>query len=75
MERSGSQGRYFVVLNICPREFFVDFFQYLCLICHLFIGLYNPLSPKNDQHQIFPCNINAFVKQGGHENYRHDCTR
>ena len=28
----------------------------------------NPLNPKSDQHQISPCNINAFVKQSGHEN-------
>ena len=62
------------VLNTRPGEFFVDFLHYLCLICHLFIDL-NPLSPKNDQHQISPCNINAFVKQSGHENYGHDHTR
>ena len=37
--------------------------------------LFNPLSPKSDQHQISPCNINAFVKQSGHENYGHDHTR
>ena len=41
------------------------------------IGL-NPLSPKSDQHQISPCNINVFVffnKQSFHENYGHDHTR
>ena len=37
--------------------------------------LFNPLSPKSDQHQISPCAIDAFVKQSGHENYGHDHTR
>ena len=27
------------------------------LICSL--GIFNPLSPKSDQHQISPCHINA----------------
>ena len=35
----------------------------------------NPLSLKSDQHQISPCNINAFCKTvSGHENYGHDHT-
>ena len=34
----------------------------------------NPLSPKSDQHQISPCNINA-LKDSGYENYGHDHTR
>ena len=39
------------------------------------LNIINPLSPKRDQHQISPCNINCFVKQSGHENYGHDHTR
>ena len=34
----------------------------------------NLLSPKSDQHQISPCNIDALLNSG-HENYRHDHTR
>ena len=33
------------------------------------------LSPKSDQYQISPCNINALLKQRGHENYGHGHTR
>ena len=32
----------------------------------------NSLNPKNDQHQISPCNIIMLnIKQSGHENLRH----
>ena len=26
-------------------------------------GTFNPLSPKSDQHQISPCNINALLNR------------
>ena len=42
---------------------------------HFASSVLHPLSPKRDQHQISPFNINANVKQGGHENYGHDHTR
>ena len=32
----------------------------------------NPLSPKSDQHEISPYNVNALRKQTGHENWVHD---
>ena len=39
-------------------------------------GMFKPLSPKSNQHQISPCNLyQCFVKQSGHENYGHDHTR
>ena len=34
----------------------------------------NPLSPKSDQHEISPCQIQCFVKKSGYEDYRHDRT-
>ena len=42
------------------------------LVPHLPMGHYKerkiyPLSPKSDEHQISPCNIDANVKQSGHE--------
>ena len=27
---------------------------------HLYVFLFNPLSPESDQHEIFPCDINSF---------------
>ena len=34
------------------------------------------MSPKSDQYQISPRNINALdIKQSGHENYGHGDTR
>ena len=32
---------------------------------------FNPLSPKSDQHEISPYNINS-LENGGHENWVHD---
>ena len=37
--------------------------------------IFNPLSPKSDQHKISPCKYQCFVKQRGHENYGLDHTR
>ena len=45
------------------------------LVPHLPRGHYkewkiNPLSPRSDEHQISPCNINTNVKQSGHDHTR-----
>ena len=38
----------------------VTFLALLCLLLGIFV---NPLSPKSDQHQISPCNINALLNR------------
>ena len=43
-------------------EFFLKMYNLMAIRpfdSHPAIGALNSLSPKSDQHQIFPCNINA----------------
>ena len=41
---------------ICFQNLVRDF---CCVCCIIEMSIFNPLSPKSDQHQISPCNINA----------------
>ena len=43
--------------NLAVREFYVSNIKWSSLV------KVNPLSPKSDQHQISPCNINALLNR------------